>query len=504
MSDPEPPSYEKALHQIRSTFSTARLEAQGEYLRKYSSHYTRDEIDKLFSTIEAQLMRLNPEPTEYNCSRIASIEVIYTPEGNGYSITPQSKTHNLMKYCTLAYEANKRLSEYITDLEELGGGRIYDLRYEFQRPTAAIEGLRAEEEEVEFERREVEARPTREKEVGLGIDVMDIFNRLQRQIDERFEELRNQLRSGASPAQTDTLRERIDDLERQRDRMESEYRELQGKVEKEQKTRVFQKTLTAKEYRVFQNNYEEYLPGLKPYTFHKAGEGYSVRIEYENAEQYNAINELMKLVQREGRPSERKVNPVSVSPMVDTFCGIFESETGNKCGISRYGALTTLAEMINNYIATYNEKHPGRHELDIQAIQKYIDEIDLFAKKGQEVYSTEQAQEAFGVLVRNIERSQMSEEQLQSSQAVSMETEFDVCVPHIMYPEFVDIYVYLEKKAKGNATEQDKRGYERALQDLKPCNYSAERYNEFVEGAVEYFESIGQDFYEITDQLIGE
>jgi len=252
MADPEPPTYEKALHQIRNTFSTSRLEAQGEYLRTHSGNYSRTQIDSLFDAIEQQQIKLNPEPTEYNCARIEEITVTYTPEGNAYSIRPESKTNPLRKYCTLAYEAGKRLGEYITDLEESGGGRVYDLTFTFQRPTATLEGLRAEEEELQTEHRiaEISPRP-QEAEARVGIDVMDIFNRLSRQIEERFDELQKQIRSGASSGEIETLRQRIDDLERQRDRLQTEYREVLERTERQQRVRSEQETLTSKEYGVF-------------------------------------------------------------------------------------------------------------------------------------------------------------------------------------------------------------------------------------------------------------
>lgn len=503
MIDPEPPIPAKAIHQIRNTFSTAQLDAQSDYLQKNSGHYNQAEMNSMLSAIEQQREKLNPEPTEYNCARIESIEVVYTPEGNAFLITSKSKTHNLLRYCELAYQSRKRLSEYILDELANSGTEVYDFRYKFKRPTAAIEGLGQQEAEVGFE---VGVEPSREpverktEEARINVDIADIFNRLQKQIDERFEELERQIRGGASGTEINVLRERINDLERERDRFQNQYSELLGKIRREERVRSYQTTLTAKEYSVFQNQFTQSLPGLKPYTYHKAGEGYEVRIDYENPEQEEAIRELIRIVHEQGKPLERRVNPLSNSPMVDTFCRVFEAETGKPCGVSRTGALTSLAQMILDYVNKYNQEHPRRHELDIAQLEKYIAEIDLFAHKGQSVYTAEQASEAFAAFIRNVETS-VEEEGFALKPTEEFIPEVELCRPEVMYPEFVDVYVFLEKQAHGTATEQDRKKYNRALENLKPCGYTPDRYREFLDGAIGFFDEQGDDFYAIARSL---
>ena len=499
--DPEPPAYKKALHQIRNTFSTSRLEAQGEYLRNHTGSYTQSETNALFSAIEKQMLALNPEPTEYNCARISEILVTYSKEGNGYFISPKSRTHNLAKYCELADQEGKRLTEYIIEQEEIGGGHVYDVRYEFQRPTATLKGMRIQEEEVAAEYRVEEEKP-KGNEARIGIDVMDIINRLSRQIDERFEELQNQLQSGAKPIEIDTMRQRIDELEKQRDKLESEYKTLVTKTEREQRTKTYENVLTAKEYSIFQALYSEYLPGLRPYTYHKAGEGYTIRIEYETPEQEQAIVQLMQHTRTQGRPVKRTTPAIAYTPLVDTLCHKYESETGGKCGLSRTGALSGLAQMILEYVDTWNSNHPNaRHELDLQSIQGYIDEMDLFASPGQGVYRAEQAQEAFSVLVKNVESSVTEMDIRTVTRAV--ERESDLCIPEVLYPDFIDIYVYLERKKLGKDTENDKKAYDRALKDLGPCGYTPEKYGKFLDEAVIFFSQVGQNFYAIVNEMIG-
>ncbi len=489
---PDPPTYANALHQIRNTFSSQRLDSQAEYLHQHESSYTRVELDALLSAIEEQRRKINPAPTEYNCARIKEIEVTYTPEGNAFLITPRSKTHNLLKYCELADRAGLNLTEYI----EHEHSPVYDIRYEFQRPTASMMGLREQENELYTELNTPMHQPVEKskKEANVSIDVMDIFNRMQRSIDERFNELERLISRGAPTSDVNALRERIDALERERNAFQSKYNDLLTQTEKNQTEKEYTATLTAKEYGIFQKLYREYLPGLRPWTYHESGEGYSIRITYENADQERAIQDLIRKVHTEGKPSERRVNPLSNSHLVDTLCSVYESETGKPCGVSRYGALTALAQRILDYVDEFNRRHPGRHELDLQELDRYIQEIDLFARPGQSVYTAEQVDEAFTAFVRNVE-SQIGESNVRKT---SISTP-DLCAPEVMYPAFVDVYVYLEKQANGTLTEADKKAYARALDVLKPCGYSPARYGEFLEGAVSFYDSMGQDFYRIAE-----
>jgi len=83
-------------------------------------------------------------------------------------------------------------------------------------------------------------------------------------------------------------------------------------------------------------------------------------------------------VRTHGRPVKRTAPAIAYTPLVDTLCSKFESETGQKCGLSRTGALSGLAQMILDYVDTWNKNHPNaRSEMDLQSIQGYIDEMDL-------------------------------------------------------------------------------------------------------------------------------
>jgi len=494
MDSYSPLSAQSAISKIRHTYSTATLDAQSDYIHRHASSYTADEVNQILNEIEKQRAKLNPEPTDYNCARISEIEVIYTPEGNGFLISPQSRTHNLQKYCELARQSGKHLSEYIiTELEAGQPLEYVDIRYKFATPTAAIQGLEEEENMVQMQGAPTEQKPSNEARINL--DVIDIFRRLE----QRIMELEERIEVGASRQEIDALRKQIADLERQRDEFEKRYHDILSTYEREKTTKTYETTLTAKEYGIFQTKYSEYLPGLRPYTFHKAGEGYEIRIDYQTKEQEDAITHFLTMVHTEGRPSARGVNPMTNTRMVDQLCRAFERQTGKKCGISRGGAITTLAEMISNYMHQISERYAGRHEFDMSSIEGRLSEIDLFARPGQSVYTVEQAQEAFSMFVRGLENRLMEE---RGPTHIHEEfTEQDLCDPSVMYPNFLDVYVYLQKKEKHTDTPEDKQRYDRALADLQGCGYNPSRYREFLQGTEAFFDDMGQNFYTLAEDM---
>jgi len=117
------------------------------------------------------------------------------------------------------------------------------------------------------------------------------------------------------------------------------------------------------------------------------------------------------------------------------------------------------------------------------------------------VYRAEQAQEAFSVFIRNVESS-VGEMDIRSVTR-ELERESDLCVPEVMYPDFVDVYVYLERKKLGKETEDDRRAYDRALRSLSPCGYTPDKYRHFLDEAVIFFANINQNFYNIANEMIG-
>lgn len=486
-----------AISRIQHTFSTARLDAQSDYIHKHAGEYSQSDLDRILSAIEKQRLVLNPEPTDYNCALISEIEVVYSEEGNAFRISPRSHTHNLQKYCELARMAGKRLSEYIID--SLGDVSYYDLRYAFNAPTAAIKGLYEPDEnenEVEIGGQEPEPEEphkANENEVRVNLDLLDIIHRLE----QRIEELGERIEAGASRQDIDTLRKQIADLERQRDEYEKRYNNIVNAYEREKTTKVYETTLTAKEYGIFQEEYAENLPGLKPYTFHKAGEGYNIRIEYQTKEEEDAIEKFILRVHTIGRPSQRGTNPAANTKMADMLCRNFERETGSKCGVSRYGAIAALVDMISDYIKQINERMTGRHEFDASQLEGLVYEMDMFAHPGQKVYTLEQAQEAFGAFVRNVE-NRVTDEGISGGGR-----EVDMCEPSVMYPNFIDVYVYLNKLAEHKPiTEDNKKNYDRALSELEKCGYTPAKYKQFLDGAIGFFEEMNQDFYAIVEEYM--
>lgn len=274
------------------------------------------------------------------------------------------------------------------------------------------------------------------------------------------------------------------------------YEEMERKLHEQQKPaeQEYVTTLTAKAYSAFQK-YRKELDDLKPYVYHQPGENYEIRIKYRTDAEKALIDGIILKAREEGKYTKRQPNPAGHTKWADELCRIFEVETGNPCGISRYGAIASLIDMIDGYI---QEKSEGAHELDPALLEKYISEIDLFARKGQKVYTNEQAQEAFATFVRNVESHGLSGEDVLSGPRMH---EPDMCEPDVIYPTFVDIYVYLEKLRLHNATDRDKKSYDRALELLTKCGYTSSKYGQYLEEAKAYFNNKGISWEDITGGL---
>jgi len=489
---------------IKGTFTLSKLDEITESIVDNREKYNKEKkngFEILMKLIEHQRMLLNPYPTRKMCNDIAEIEVIYTKQGNGFLISHTSKTHPLEKFCAEARKNNMNLTDYIMEYLEVGGDELYDITYTYnEEEEYTLEEATSPKEEgiyiggFEPEKKKEE---NKEEESTVSIDVASIINKLQNDLNEKFKELAEEIRNQGAAKEIRALKETIDKLRQERDMLKSRYEELENKLEEERNKNVYERFLTSKEYDVFRKYYREELPGLKPFAYHARGEGYEVRIEYTTPEELEAIKKFMSYVKSEGRYKHRMVSPYSRGNLANLLCKKFTEETGNPCGISRTGAIARLAKMISDYIDEQSRIDPS---FDSALVEKYIHEMDLFAMPGQKVYTAEQAEEAFGMLMKNI-YTYIDEEGMHVEQKPTNYEEFepeDMCMPSFMYPRFVDIYIYLEKLKRGTATEKDRKEYKDAIEELKLCGYTPEKFGEWLKEAKGFFAQLGHSWEEVT------
>lgn len=391
-----PPTPDQALARIKNTWSTRTLMRQADYIRNHTDIYGGD-MDRLLSAIENQFAKMNIEPYPENCERIEEIEVTYSNEGNAFLITPESRTNNLEKYCTLAHLANKRLLDYIV---ENTTPEPVDIRIKWNsRKLVRNLNEQIEPEAVAY----YEPPPERHgKEISPSIDISVVFRQMMAELNERFAELERAIRENREK-DVDALIHRINALEGKKDQYAQQFGSRLNVPENEIKTKEF--IASSPEY----NDLTKAVLNLPPevsYSVVKLGRGeYRVSFRYQTSDQLAAIDTMLNAIVKASREREQQKKATATqrmsttSPVIQTLCRIWMAETGNpNCGLSQSGALRSLAERIIDFIESLGPEGT----VDIQNYEKYIEEIDLFANKGQKVYTNEQADEAFNVFVRAV------------------------------------------------------------------------------------------------------
>jgi hypothetical protein len=452
---------DKVLKDIIATSNLAQVEQLRRYLIYYRDEYSSLDFMKLLDAIIDKEERYTPR-----CPTRLSFRIF--EDGIEYNLTPTAKESGWVcensleqgvPQLELWFQLYPKLREHATE--------IYPTAH-IERPAIAPASTQETEEERMMRHRQ-NARKAHERFKRIGL------------LPGEEERPREEINVEMHPEEIETIRA---------------YEEMERKLHEQQKPpeQEYVTTLTAKEYSAFQKFRKE-LDDLKPYVYHQPGENYEIRIKYSSDAEKALIDGIILKAREGGKYTKRQPNPKGHTKWADELCKIFEAETGNPCGISRYGAISSLVDMIDGYI---QERTGGQHELDPALLEKYISEIELFARKGQKVYTNEQAQEAFATFVRNVENSGLSMEEAMSGPRTRIP---DMCEPDVIYPTFVDVYVYLEKLRLHKATDRDKKDYDKAMDLLTKCGYTPSKYGEYLAEAKAYFDNKGINWEDMTGGL---
>lgn len=377
--------YEQLLNILGNIHTEPAFTHIKEYISRNQSRFSPEQLKTLKDLITLKDSYFNPS----QCNRIKEIRLYYrTPDGHEFSTAyTDGKAHSM---CKEAKDASMTLPQYIAFLNaenrnfigwtmDASGGSNVGIRratYE-ERGYTPTKTLRRNIEESEKEEHPF---------MEVQVDIADLINRLRADMQELIQEAARE-----NVSQIEKLRQEINALqariEASRDRTEPASTE-----------KTITRVLDSSQYRYFLSN--AYKLGL-PVKYEQIARGqYQVSIAVQGEEQENMaltfIGEAEKHEREISRGGKRHLQ--GYEQILDILCRVYTRESGMPCGLSRTGALSTLADRLLEYAASQG--------VDWQALYD-IASIDLFAKRGQ-IYSREQADEAFNNIISQISGSNMA------------------------------------------------------------------------------------------------
>ena len=458
-----------------------------EYIQSNRSRFTPEQYDTLKDLISKRESYFNPT----QCNRIKEIRLYYKDE-NGHEFSTAYSGGKAYALCREAKDAGMTLPEYIAFLtsntnnfvawtmDASGGSYVgirrasYEERYSRENPvryTGRV--LRRNIREAEREDEE------EHKAIDVQLNIADLINKLRADMQELIQESARE-----NVAQIERLRQEINGLQ-------SRIEASQGIAEPEKKEKTITRVLDSSQYRYFLSN--AYKIGLAVKYQQIARGQYQVSITVSNADdEKKALTFIGEAEEheREASPSG-KTHLEGYDQILDILCSVYTKESGMPCGLSRTGALSTLADHLLEYAASQG--------VDWQALYD-IGSIDLFAKRGQ-IYTREQADEAFNNIISLIHGKNMAR---RMEEQVEGETCSDEAImSHILN---YDAIVLFRRNYPNVDDPTLNEMQEDAVNGLKLCGYYPDRLNEAERIASSEFESYGTTFNDqvsaLVDQLV--
>ena len=277
-----------------------------------------------------------------------------------------------------------------------------------------------------------------------------------------------------------TSAQEVDRLEIEREKMQEDFtkkmRELMEMQEKvrteitENIAKTVQNPAVVKTYTLFLTpfQYQYFLKNISKldgmyYHVDKVDNTYNVSIQYGTDEQRAKVIALQdEITQQQKQPSKKTRNPSGMDDILTQLCQSFQQSSGNPCGLSRTGALKTLARRIAQ---TYEDSGRDWKTFDIST-------VDMFVHNGDKIYSKEQADEAYNNWVKN-----------QHLQTVE-ESNADICDSEFEASAFLEYYSMLRLSGKRSLTPEESADMQKAKNDLvRYCAFSDGKFQVFYQRA---------------------
>jgi len=367
---------EKVLTDLRNAADFADFSKIARYIEDHETDYGSEDYSILTDNVE-EIRERHFNPTE--CSQVRNIYYIMKSGllSREYSAMGLNRA---MSLCSEAHDFNEPLYEYIYDLYP----DLLSFKVEVARPTEYQRTLARELLPTMEKRYRGVAIPEKKAtagEVEVGINLPELFERQKRDLQELIEAAQSE-----NTAEIQRLR---DEINRLQSRIESKEPSPHKEI-----TRV----LDTEQYRYFSAN--AYKLNL-PTTQSRIARGqYQVRITVENQAQENAAQGFMAEAEKHERPlaTGERIRPPGFDQVLDILCRNYTKASGMSCGLSRTGALSTLAERLIEYAISQGTEWDKMFD---------INSLDLFAKRGR-IYTREQADEGFNNAISGLQGSALA------------------------------------------------------------------------------------------------
>ena len=462
-------SYDELLNILANIHTEPAFSNVKKYIYKHRSSFSPEQFRELEKLIKARDSYFNPK----FCNWVKEVRAFFKDE-NGHEFSIAYSDGKAQGLCNDAKEDDMAFHDYLNYL--------FARQPNFVAWTLNASGSR--NPMVSMERRETPpiARGIRRgieqgmeeemhREETVNIDVAGLLNNLRADMEELVRE--------SMIKNTSELEKLRDNINRLESRLEQGNKSPEKNI-----TRV----LDSSQYRYFiANAYKLKLPVV--YSQIARGQ-YQVSIKVQNeSQERNAMNFIDEAEKHETvKSSEIKVHSPGYREILDILCRTYEREAHMPCGLSRTGALSTLASNIADYA---HENGIDWQELDIAS-------IDLFAKPGK-IYTSEQGSEALDTLLASSEGRKVGK-------SIAEEMEDDIenneCTDEAILNaiENYDAITYLI--SHGNKNPELREMLKEYINTLKLCNFYPNRLDQARNGADRFLRQYGGDYQGEVDNII--
>ena len=380
-------SVDKILTDLRNVPDYATFEKVKGYIHDHRSDFSPQDYEILMENVD------EIEARKFNSNECSQIKNIYYMAKEGYRSRewiPLGMDQS-MSICSDAKDLNIPLKEYLFMLyPDMATFKIETVRpssYEKELAQGILPTM--EQRYAEHKERRVSIRresQTSPEEVHVGIDITDLMERQRSEMRELIEAARDE-----NHAEMERLRENINAL---KTRLENASPSTTKRI-----TRV----LDTSQYNYFQRNAISI--GL-PITQRRIARGeYEVSIQVSNPDEEQKTLGFLADVEEHATVKESmgKIRPAGYEDVLRILCNKFESEMHMSCGLSKTGALSTLAERIIEYAASQGTEW-DKLPLTPSEINLFPSgDVDKRLVREKRVYPSEIGHEAFNAYVRQIE-----------------------------------------------------------------------------------------------------
>lgn len=366
-------SIDKVLMDLRNAPDFATFQRIVNYVDHNSTEFSPHDFDIIRDNIEElRVKKFRPKA----CSQIRNIYYLtsggyrsqeWTPLGIDYSVST----------CATALDLHIPLDEYLFELfPDMVSYRI-DMVQPSEYEKALVKAAFPSMEERHERRLAVRPEEMPETELPIAINVAELLERQRLEMEELIEAARSE-----NHREMERLRESINTL---RSRLET------APVAQAEKT--ISRILDSSQYNYFQRNV---ISLDLPIRQKRVARGeYEVSIAVKSPEQEQKVLGFLADVELHStvKVSRGRIRPPGFMEVLNRLCANYEKHSGMSCGLSRTGALSTLADRLIEYAINKGVEWDKMFDLD---------SLDLFVRRGT-IYTREQADEAFNTVIRNIE-----------------------------------------------------------------------------------------------------